>query len=149
MGEQGGFMVSPLREAQLPAALELAFRTFLKFEGPDYGPEGIETFRSFLKAEQEIAALDFYGAFCGDTLCGMLAMRSRQHIALFFVEEGWQRRGVGRALFERAKRDARPGRITVNASPAGVPAYLRLDFFPMGEEQVVDGMRFTPMGYLP
>lgn len=141
--------IMPLAKDQLPAACDLILRTFLRFEAPDYGPEGTETFCTFLDTPQEMEALAFYGAFCKGVLRGVIAMRGRGHIALFFVEEGWQRRGIGRALFRRALGDAPPGRITVNASPAGLPAYLKLGFFPMGEEQTADGMRFTPMGYLP
>ena len=39
------FEIRRLRAEEVPSAMELAWDTFLRFEAPDYGPEGVETFR--------------------------------------------------------------------------------------------------------
>ena len=38
--------------------------------------------------------------------------------------------------------------LTLNSSPYGLPFYLRLGFFPLSEEQEINGIRFTPMKYV-
>ena len=38
--------IQKLREPELPAAVELCWRVFQKFEAPDYSPEGVEAFHT-------------------------------------------------------------------------------------------------------
>lgn len=129
-------------------AIALALTVFMRFEAPDYGEQGVQSFRNTVGDAGFIQMLMMYGAFEGDTMVGMLAARSGgSHIALFFVEEAYQRRGIGRALFKVALASAPPGGMTVNASPYAVPAYGRLGFVATDAEQVRDGIRYTPMRY--
>ena len=37
--------------------------------------------------------------------------------------------------------------LTLNSSPYGLPFYLTLGFVPRSEEQLINGIRFTPMKY--
>lgn len=142
-------LVQPLPERDLQSALDLALRVFMDFEAPDYAPQGIETFRSFLLSGESVSALRFFGAYEQDSLVGMLATRGEDgsHIALFFVETAWQGRGVGRALFAAARERCRSDRMTVNSSPYAEPIYERLGFTAVSEEQERDGIRFVPMQY--
>ena len=39
------------------------------------------------------------------------------------------------------------GTITLNSSPYGLPFYKALGFVPTDNEQIVNGIRFTPMKY--
>lgn len=39
------------------------------------------------------------------------------------------------------------GRMTVNASPYAIPVYRKLGFIDIDVEQVINGIRFTPMVY--
>ena len=134
-----------IQENELPTALALVERVFLLFEAPDYSQQGVDTFRAFLQDRESVAALTLLGAFAGDALVGVLAMRGESHIALFFVEREMQGKGVGRALFSAA-REACPGDfMTVNSSPYAVKIYKRLGFSPLSDEQEKDGIRFTPM----
>ena len=134
-------------QADLPQALALVERVFMAFEAPEYSTEGIQTFLTFLQDAKAIAALRFYGAWEKDMLLGVLATRGGSHIALFFVDAAHQGQGIGRALFEAAKSACSVGRMTVNSSPYAVEIYRRLGFSPLSDEQVRDGIRFTPMQY--
>ena len=58
------------------------------------------------------------------------------------------RRGkLGRALFETMRRDYDKQKFTVNSSPYAVKIYEHLGFQATDTEQLVDGLRFTPMIY--
>ncbi|MGN0600759.1 MAG: GNAT family N-acetyltransferase [Oscillospiraceae bacterium] len=119
----------------------------MEFEAPEYSEEGVEEFRNTLDDESFIGKLKFYGAFMNDELSGVLAMREPQHISLFFVKAEHQQKGIGRKLFERMKKDYVLKSFTVNSSPFAVKIYEQLGFSAVSSEQVIKGIRFTPMIY--
>lgn len=128
-------------------ALELYWRVFLKFEAPEYSAEGIAAFRESLDDTEWMRRLRFYGAFDGTALIGVLCMREPQHIVEFFVDAAYQRRGIGRRLFETMRRDYDEQVFTVNSSPYGVEVYRRFGFEASDAEQMTDGLRYTPMRF--
>ena len=139
-------VIRALAPEEVPAALELARRVFLEFEAPDYSEEGVREFCRTLRDEGYLSALRFYGAFLSGRLAGMIAARNGgSHIALFFVDAEYQRRGIGRALLRAVLAQCPSDTLTVNASPYAVPVYRRLGFTETDPEQTVNGLRFTPM----
>lgn len=132
---------------EITAATELMWDVFLQFEAPEYSQEGIRAFRASLDDQERIAAMRWYGAFENGHLVGVLCMRKPQHIGDFFVKAEFQGRGHGRRLFERMKEDYTEQHFTVNSSPYAVSVYRKLGFRATDTEQVVDGLRFTPMEY--
>lgn len=141
------YPVRRLAPEEYPAALELCWRVFLEFEAPEYAPEGVATFRASLDDEERTRRLDFYGAFDGEQLVGVLCMRQPQHIGSFFVDAAYHRRGIGRRLFEAMRQDYENQVFTVNSSPYAVEIYRRLGFVPTDVEQLTDGLRYTPMRF--
>jgi RimJ/RimL family protein N-acetyltransferase/GNAT superfamily N-acetyltransferase len=144
---KAGLIVRSLTEREKPAACELAWKVFLKYEAPEYSQEGINEFRNTLDNKDFIGRMRFYGAFQHEKLVGTLAMRQPQHISLLFVDEEYHKKGIGRKLFERMKQDYEKQEFTVNSSPYAVEAYKHLGFVPTGTEQTVNGIRFIPMKY--
>ena len=139
-----------LTRAEIGMAMALALRVFMRFEAPDYSPDGVETFRNTLAEEGFLDRITCYGAFEGNVLVGMLATRSDGlHITLFFVEEPYQRRGIGQMLFEQAQAQVTGLEMTVNSSPYAVQVYKRLGFKEVTKEQLMHGIRFTPMRLVP
>lgn len=92
--------------------------------------------------------LVLWGCFDGALLTGVIAAKSLNHISLLFVRKQYHRKGIARKLFEQAKAVCAANgakSITVNSSPYAVEAYRRLGFAATGEEQTINGIRFTPM----
>jgi len=97
-------------------------------------------------------ASDRYRYFVADSegvLVGYIAMRDATHLFNLFVSRPWQRRGVGRALWQHVldvHLSVLPRRIvTVNVSVNALPAYRALGFSEAGEEVRVHGLAFVPM----
>lgn len=127
-------------------ALNLSWDVFCKYEAPEYTEEGIKAFHKSLNDPNYINMLKVYAAYYDDKIVGTLATRSNgNHIALFFVNGKYHKNGIGRKLFEKACNDNLSGEITVNSSPYAIEVYHHLGFKDTNNEQVVDGLRFTPM----
>ncbi|MDD4096221.1 MAG: GNAT family N-acetyltransferase [Oscillospiraceae bacterium] len=148
-------LIRKLPEKDLPAALQLVWTVFTRFEAPEYTQEGIDVFRDFIdpdtmKRMADAGVLTFWGAFEGERIVGVIAIRGLSHISLLFVDSDHQRKGVARALFEEAcklasSEDVRE--ITVNSSPYALGFYRKLGFSPLSPEQEKQGIRYTPMVY--
>ncbi|MBQ4424172.1 MAG: GNAT family N-acetyltransferase [Lachnospiraceae bacterium] len=145
---QSEYPIRILTESETDAALSLAWKVFTEYESPDYAPEGTEEFRKALEDQAYLAGLRYYGAFDGEKLIGLLAIRVRQrHICFFFVDGEYHRRGIGTKLFRQLLKDFPGQTITLNSSPYGLPFYKALGFKETDGEQTVNGIRFTPMEY--
>jgi len=140
--------IRKLKENDLEEAIDLIWKGFLEFESKDYSKEGINTFRNFLDNKDAIKKLAMYGAFKDDILVGVIGTRkNNNHIAVFFVDSKHQKQGIGKRLLEIVFVNATQRKITVNSSPFAVKIYEKLGFECSDIEQVVDGIRFTPMVY--
>lgn len=135
-----------LSDSEVATALELTWKVFMEFEAPDYSQEGIDEFRGFLTNHVEMEKLRFYGAFSGESMVGVLAMR-QSHISLLFVEKEFHRQGIARNLFQYMLSHTPYDSITVNSSPYALEAYGKLGFTATSAEQITNGIRYTPMIY--
>lgn len=137
--------IQKLRKMELPAAMDLCWRVFQEFEAPDYPPEGVEAFHTYISNAEQVKHLTAFGAWKGRNLLGVLAAAG-SHIALFFVDPAFHRRGIGRALFQAYLAAGDWDRVTVHSSPYAVEVYRHLGFSPTAAEQLwPDGIRYTPM----
>ena len=135
-------------------AITLAWKTFLKFEAKDYGPEGVDSFRDFL-ADSLLRRMFLKGdypvfiALDGEKQAGMISLRNKKHISLLFVEEGHHHRGIGRKLIEcmekYIRREYQESKITVNAAPYAVGFYHQVGFEDVAPQLSKDGIIYTPM----
>ena len=151
---EGRFVIKRLTDTEgIRASLQLAEDVFMQFEAPDFPPRGVESFKSFLWGKRvremlEDGSFVVWGCYCGEQLVGMLAMRDSNHISLLFVMGDFHRQGIGRMLYAQAKKYAAlhlKRKITVNASPYGLPFYRAMGFKVTDMENVIDGVRSTPM----
>jgi GNAT superfamily N-acetyltransferase len=128
---------------------ELA-REYIVHESP---PEGAST---FLAENDEMGVRGFLArghvyhvAVIDGQVAGFVAVRDHSHLFHLFVGKRWHRRGVARALWERA-RDAAldaggDGAFTVNSSNFAVPVYESFGFVRVGPTQCAKGLYFNPM----
>lgn len=131
----------------LKEALSLVLNVFMEFEAPVYSVEGINTFKDFLKSNQALDKMNFFGAYQNDKVVGVLATRELSHISLFFVKKEYQNKGIGKALFNFMLENTKSDKLTVNSSPYAVNIYEKLGFKKQSEEKLDDGIRYTPMLY--
>lgn len=134
---------------RISTAIELIWNTFLQFEAPDYSGEGIKSFKDFIDSKEIISTLEFWGAYDGGELKGVIATNeNRGHICCFFVAAVHHRQGIGRKLWEHLLENSECSVITVNSSPYAVAFYRKLGFTDTDSEQLSDGMRYTPMKFV-
>jgi len=133
-------------------AMELAWKTFLKFEAEEYGKEGTNSFLEFVSSEQlfEMFQNGDYRVIVAkdkDAIIGVASLRSKNHISLLFVDERYHRRGVGKALLI-ALQDSLPkddNDMSVNAAPFAVGFYEKIGFIKSDNMKKADGIVFQPM----
>ena len=144
-----------IKQEELPETLELVHKVFDEFEAPYYSEEGIASFYKFIdinnmSEQYSNGSLYFYGCFVNDIIVGMIAVKDFVHISLLFVDKHYHRQGIARSLFDhiiQICKEKNPSlkMITVNSSPYAVEFYHKLGFSNVSSEQVVDGIKFTPM----
>lgn len=140
--------IKKIDETQIADAIDLIWTTFLQFDAPDYSEEGIQSFKDFIENKEIISTLEFWGAYDGPKLKGVIATNeNRKHICCFFVKAEYHRQGIGRKLWEYLLKNSQNEIITVHSSPYAVPVYHKLGFVDTDTEQLSDGMRYTPMKY--
>lgn len=153
------YPIRRLRADELSTALELAWDTYLRFEAPDYGPEGVEAFRRDIVENEVFHAAcrsgenRMWGAFDGEKLIGLFAMRGKSHIVLVFTHHAYHRQGIASAIFKVLLEDFKREnpeltKLTLNSSPYGKPFYLHAGFKEADVERTIDGIRFTAMEYI-
>lgn len=148
------YQINPARDNQWDDAMELAFKVFLKFEAKEYGKEGTDKFVQFLTSTemQKMFRQGLYILFIatvGEDIIGLISLRSGNHISLLFVDENYHRQGIGRALIKTLQdyllKETSFVKMTVHASPYGIPFYERVGFEATDVEQKQEGIIYTPM----
>lgn len=141
--------IVPIDKSKRDKVIKLILNVFMEFEAPDYSAQGIEAFKETAIYNNEFMDnLSYYGAFERDELVGVIATRNKgNHIAFFFVKSEYQKRGIGRQLFNCVLENSTEHIISVNSSPYAVPVYHKLGFVDTDVEQLLQGIRFTPMSY--
>ncbi|MBQ6696332.1 MAG: GNAT family N-acetyltransferase [Lachnospiraceae bacterium] len=135
-------------------AMNMIWKTFLKFEGDIYSPEGIRNFLDFI-TDEDLFASFLKGeylmmlALSEGQIVGAATVRNGNHLSLLFVEEDYHRKGIGRALLynmcKYLKLEQGESYMTVKAAPYAVEFYERIGFVITGPEEHYSGIQVTPM----
>jgi hypothetical protein len=145
-----------IQKGEEEKACLLVMSCFDEFVAPGYSKEGIIEFSKYVNPaamQQRLANNHFIIlALDGDILAGVIEVRESNHISLFFIRKDYQNKGSGKMLHKLAIDKCllfRPDTtvVEVNSSPYAVPIYQKLGFVKTNDEQIVNGIKFTPMVY--
>jgi GNAT superfamily N-acetyltransferase len=148
------YKINEAKIENLEEIAALVWKVFFEFQAPDYSDEGIAHFKEGLEYEQMRESLLEDGRkmwICcdEDVIIGVIRTRPPCHINLLFVRKEYHRKGIARSLFNEAVKYYNAigsnTEITVHSSPYAVEAYRKLGFVEINSEQVINGLRFTPM----
>lgn len=145
-----------MRQSEAERVCRLIDVVFDKYVAPEYLPEWIVDFRKYNTVEGMLARLKkehfVVVALQKGEIIGAIEIRENRHISLFFVEEKFQGKGVGRNLWSNALKHCPINegfvlQFTVNSSPYAVLIYQKLGFKKITSEQICNGIRLIPMVY--
>lgn len=152
--EQKPLLIRWAREEEWSPAMQMIWRTFLKYDGVDYTAEGIRNFFDFITDD------DLYVAFLkgsyrlmvaldGEEVIGAGTLRGRNQLSLLFVDEKYHHQGIGREILDRLcaylVKEAGERSIFVKAAPYAVGFYQRTGFLTVVPEKEYSGIRVTEM----
>lgn len=141
-------------EDDIPQALDLAWRIFVKYDAPDYGAEHTERMR--VAIEDRLKDLSIYEerlmvvAIADNKVVGMLETYGTNRISLLFVDSEYQRKGIATAMMNKIAGELKHrgyDKIVLNASPYGLAFYKHYGFIVAEEEKKEDTPWKTPMWY--
>ncbi len=150
-------LIRPASEDEYGEAMELVWKVFSRFNAPEYSEEGVKKFRQFLDDAtlRKMFRTGDYRIFvftAGDRIEGVISLRNNNHISLLFVDEKYQKKGIGsrllRYLCSYCKDWEDQEFITVNSSPYAVEFYHKYGFRDTDTVKFSDGISYTPMRYL-
>ena len=84
-------------------------------------------------------------AECNRWIGGVVELKEGRHVAMLFVEPGYQKRGIGKRLLLAALSYARVDTVTVSASLSSVPMYRKFGFECKGGISESAGLVYQPM----
>lgn len=139
-------MIRKLQKDEYRQVADLSLEVFMQTGKDDFDDEGLETFKSFIYCDGLMDELVVYGAFEENVLTGILATkRSGTHISLFFIHDGYRKKGIGRKLFDYAIQNNPVSEMTVNSSTYAVGIYRSFGFEQTSELQETNGLKYIPM----
>ncbi|MGN0166575.1 MAG: GNAT family N-acetyltransferase [Acetatifactor sp.] len=148
------FEVRWAKEDEWAPAMQMIWRTFLKFEGKDYTEEGIKNFFDFITDDNLYVAFlrgeyQVMVALDGEKVIGAGSIRNRNHLSLLFVDENYHHMGVGRTIMNSLcaylKEEAGERYMSLQAAPYAVNFYRKLGFRTVKPEEEISGIRVTAM----
>ena len=146
------YTIEKLKIDELKDALDVVYKTFMKFEAPEYSKEGIDNFLKFIdydSVKEKLAInMEIYVAKVEDKIVGVIGYRDNLHINLLFVLEEYHYNGIARGLFNFVEEKLKvlgTQKITVNSSPYAYNVYLKFGFTSQLGIKEVDGIKFYPM----
>jgi predicted GNAT family N-acyltransferase len=147
--------IENLKKDEIMEFSRLTDKVFDEFVGKDYSEEGKRTFKEFIDEKAIIERINnnqFFVAKHKNNIIGIMEIKNKDHISLFFVLKEFHGKGVGRKLFEYYIKIIKENNngiktITVNSSFYGEKVYKALGFIKMQEAQERDGIKYIPMEY--
>lgn len=151
-------MIREIEQQDLKEAVNLVNTVFNEFVAGDYSQEGQKTFTDYLEIKLGELSQDLnnghkkmWGFYENEKIIGVIGTRDRFHISLMFVSKDHQKRKIATKLLTtvvdslKEAENSKSFTMTVNSSPYAIKIYERLGFRTTDNEQIKNGIRFTPM----
>jgi ribosomal protein S18 acetylase RimI-like enzyme len=148
-------IVEKLDEKEVNLFSNIVNNVFNEFVGKDYSEEGNKTFNEYIEPKNIMERLNnkdnyFFIAKYNNEIIGMLEIRNKDHIALFFVRKEFHNKGVGKILFDNyitmiKQENTGINAINVNSSIYAEKIYSKLGFIKIDEIKEKDGIKYIPM----
>ena len=151
------YIIRPVKAVEWEDAMGVAWRTFQKYEAPEYSQAGIDSFLDFISDENlyKMYVAGLYKVFVAvddKRIIGIISLRKRNHISLLFVDSKYHRQGIGSALISFAAmyviEEEGLGLLTVHAAPYAEEFYHKVGFIDVGGRTEEHGIIYTPMQYV-
>jgi GNAT superfamily N-acetyltransferase len=130
---------------------------FDEFVGIDYSEDGKETFKDYITPKSILERFNngtshLYIAKYIDEIIGILEIKNRDHISLFFVKKDFHGKGIWKILISNYIKTLKQDNngiktMTVNSSFFAERIYSKLGFIKTDEIQERDGIKYIPMEY--
>ena len=148
-------IIEELRTNEIKIFAEITYEVFSEFIAKDYSEEGRKTFKEYTNEKAIIDRInnnEFFTAKYKNKIIGIMEIRNKNHISLFFVLKEFHGKGIGRKLFEyyieKIKQNNKEIKtMTVNSSFYGEKVYKALGFIKTEEVQEKNGIKYIPMEY--
>lgn len=140
--------IRKLSKNELEIALKMVWKVFCKYEAVNYPESGKEAFYQAIHSEEYLAMLEVYGALCDEKIVGIMATRNEgTHVALFFVDGQYHRKGIGKKMWEIVLSNTSANLITVHSSLYASEIYKKLGFYQTDSVKEDGGIQYIPMEY--
>ena len=139
-----------LRGHDVKIANQLIKDVFLKTIAPTYQKEGVDEFLSCFHDENILSLMKekhlmMIGAF-DPQLIGVIGIIDLKHIQSLFVDDNYQRLGIGSQLLSHAL-NLMVGDVSVNAALSAVSFYSQHQFTATDSPKCENGIEYVPMVY--
>lgn len=139
-------------------ALDLVESVWIKFNLKDNEPGALETMRSDITQNKDIAEkyasgrATMFVATDEDNIVGVIGADNRGYIRLLFIDGAFHRKSIATELMNRMICELKRcgfNTIKLNSSRFGLPFYKKYGFLETGIEQDQNGFLITPLEYTP
>ena len=156
-GKKNIIVIEELTIDEINIVSNMVDNIFDEFVGKDYSVEGNNTFKDYIKPENIIKrVIDkssiFYTAKIENKIIGMMEIKNKDHISLFFVQKEFHGKGIGKYIFGYYLKKIQEENfgiktITINSSFYAEKIYSKFGFIKTNEIQEKEGIRYIPIIY--
>jgi N-acetylglutamate synthase-like GNAT family acetyltransferase len=149
------FIVDDLKIEEINLLSNMVNNVFDEFVGGDYSEMGNREFKDYITPQNILKRINdkiskFYVARYNKDVIGMLEIKNKEHISLFFVRKEYHQKGIGKTLFDNYLKSIKKSSIksiTVNSSFFAENIYSKMGFIKTDEIQERNGIKYIPMEY--
>jgi predicted GNAT family N-acyltransferase len=152
---ENNFIFDDLKIEEINLLSNMVNNVFDEFVGGDYSEMGNREFKDYIKSSSILKRINdkiskIYVARYNKDIIGMLEIKNKDHISLFFVRKEYHQKGIGKTLFDnylKSIKNSSIKSITVNSSFFAENIYSKMGFIKTDEIQERNGIKYIPMEY--